>query len=234
MNAESTAMDLSARAKRPLLRSIHRQFMLLRRKTWRIDLHRPRLHDLHGTPLLVLPNVFDGVLTRTGVFLVETLNDLDLRDARVLDLGCGSGIGAVFAAQRGAHVIASDLNPDATRNAQLNAMLSRLENRIDARAGDLFETVRGERFDLVLFNPPYYLGAPRNAPDAAWRSRDVFRRFLEQLPNYLTPRGRARIVLSSDGDIEPSLAGTRFKINVVRRHDFGNEILAVHDLFLPT
>lgn len=213
-----------------MLRLLHRRFLMVRRKLWRIDLNRPRLHDVHGTPLLVLPNVFDGVLTRTGVFLVETLIDLDLQNARVLDLGCGSGIGAVFAAQRGALVIASDLNPDATRNAGLNAMLSRLENRIETRSGDLFETVQAEHFDLILFNPPYYHGTPRNLPDAAWRSRDAFARFLQQAPNHLTPNGRARIVLSSDGDIEPILATTLLKTNIVRRRDFGNEILTVYDV----
>ncbi|MBI4670125.1 MAG: methyltransferase [Chloroflexi bacterium] len=216
-----------------LLRSLHRKFLMLQRQWWRVDLKRARLHHVHGTPLIILPDVFDGVLTRTGVFLVETLHDLDLHNARVLDLGCGSGIGAVFAAQRGARVMAVDVNPDATRNAQLNALLSHLENQIDTRTGDLFETVRDERFDLILFNPPYYHGAPRDAADAAWRSRDTFERFLDQFPKQLAPHGRARIVLSSDGDIEASLAAAaaHLKTNLVRRHDFHNEILTVYDLY---
>jgi release factor glutamine methyltransferase len=214
-----------------LIRSLSRRVLVLQRKFSRVDLSRPRLHDVHGTPLLVLPHVFDGVLIRTGVVLVETLKDLDLQNARVLDLGCGSGIGAVFAAQRGAYVIASDLNPEAARNTKLNALLSRHEQRIETRGGDLFETVRGERFDLILFNPPYYHGAPRDGYDAAWRSRDSFERFLEQFPNYLTPNGRARIVLSTDGEIEPVLSrATHLKTEIVRRRDLWNEILTVYDL----
>jgi len=213
-------------------RALHRRFLLLRRKLGRVDLQRPRLHDVHGTPLVVLPNVLDGVLTRTGVFLVETLRDLDLQNARVLDLGCGSGIGAVFAAQRGARVIASDVNPDAARNTQINALLSHQEARIETRSGDLFETVRGERFDLILFNPPYYRSAPRNAADAAWRSPDAFERFLRELPAQLAPRGRARIVLSTDGDVENTLTqASHLNQVIVRQRDFKNEILTVYDLF---
>lgn len=213
-------------------RSIHRRFMALRRKFWRVDMARPRLHDVQGTPLLVLPNVFDGVLTRTGVFLVETLKDFDLQNARVLDLGCGSGIGAVFCAQRGARVVATDVNPAAARNTQINALLARHESHIETRSGDLFETVRGEWFDLILFNPPYYRGAPRHAADAAWRSPDAFERFLRELPAQLAPRGRARIVLSTDGDAETTLTqASHLNRVIVRQRDFKNEILTVYDLF---
>jgi methylase of polypeptide subunit release factors len=184
-----------------------------------------------GTPLLVLPGVFDGVLTRTGVFMAETLAELSLEHARVLDLGCGSGIGAVFAARGGAQVIAADLNPEAVRNTQLNALLLKLEAQIETRTGDLFETVRGERFDLILFNPPYYHGTPRDAADAAWRSPDAFERFLREAPDYLTAEGRIRLVLSSDGDIAPVLAATpQFTTRVVRQNDFGNEVLTVYEL----
>jgi release factor glutamine methyltransferase len=215
-----------------LSRALWRGMLQTSQKLARVDLARPRLHDVHGTPLLVLPNVFDGVLMRTGVFLVETLKDLDWQNARVLDLGCGSGIGAVFAAQRGARVIASDLNPDAARNAALNALLARREQCIETRVGDLFESVRGERFDWILFNPPYYYGAPRDLYDAAWRSPDTFERFLRELSEHLTPHGRARIVLSTDGELAAALSNADgLNIETVRRRDLWNEILTVYDLY---
>lgn len=213
-------------------RALHRRRLELQRKLARVDLTRPRLHDVHGIPLLVLPNVFDGVLTRTGIFLVETLESMNLQNARVLDLGCGSGIGAVSCARRGARVIASDVNPDAVRNTVLNALLTRSESLIETRTGDLFGPVRGERFDVILFNPPYYRGAPRDSYDAAWRSPDAFERFLRELPPHLTAGGRARIVLSTDGDAEGELARAgHLRCVVARRHDFKNEILTVYDLF---
>lgn len=213
-------------------RALHRRRLELQRKLARVDLTQPRLHDIHGTPLLVLPGVFDGVLTRTGVFLVETLDNLVLQNAHVLDLGCGSGIGAVFCALRGARVIASDLNPEAARNTKLNALLTRTESSIETRTGDLFETVQGERFELILFNPPYYRGTPRDTYDTAWRSRDAFGRFLHELPLYLAGGGRARIVLSTDGDVQGELThAEHLRYAVVRRHDFKNEILTVYDLF---
>ena len=41
-------------------------------------------------------------------------------------------------------------------------ILHRLEDRIEAREGDLFAPVAGETFDLILFNPPFFRGEPRS------------------------------------------------------------------------
>src|SRR5258708_40043817 len=80
--------------------------------------------------------------------------------ARALDMGTGSGVGAVFAARRGFQVVGVDLNPDAVRCARANVLLNGLEERIEIRHGAPFEPVSGERFDLVLWNPPFFRGKP--------------------------------------------------------------------------
>ena len=46
-------------------------------------------------------------------------------------------------------------------------------SQIDVRQGDLFDPVAGERFDVMLFNPPYYRGVPRDELDHAWRCADI-------------------------------------------------------------
>jgi SAM-dependent methyltransferase len=172
---------------------------------WRFRLfqrHRHRhltLEYVDGVPILVLPDVFNPKLFRTGEALVSFLETEPLQpDMAVLDLGTGSGIGAVFAARRGARVVATDLIAEAVRCARINALLNGVEAWIDARQGDLFEPVSGERFDLVLFNPPYYRGRPRETWEYAWRSDDVLERFAAGLPGVLHPDGRALLILSTD------------------------------------
>lgn len=212
-------------------RELNRRLWQVRFKISRWDQPRLRRHKVDGIMLVVLPGVFDGVLTRTGVFLARSLADLRLDSCRVLDLGCGAGLGALFAARRGAQVVATDLNPDAVRNTLLNARAAQLTDRIDVRQGDLFEPVYGERFDLILFNPPFYRAAPRSVADAAWRGQNVFERFLAELAKYLTERGAARIVLSTDGDLLPILLEARhIQVRLISRRDFWNEVLSVYEL----
>jgi release factor glutamine methyltransferase len=70
---------------------------------------------------------------------------------RVLEIGSGLGLAAVLAAHAGAHVVATDILPAAVEAIRVNALLNGLT--VDARLGDGYGPVAGERFDLVCSNP---------------------------------------------------------------------------------
>jgi ribosomal protein L3 glutamine methyltransferase len=76
---------------------------------------------------------------------------------RVLDLCTGSGCLAVLACMRfpNARVDAVDISADALAVAARNVANHGLEDRIVLRHGDLFAPLDGERYDLILTNPPY-------------------------------------------------------------------------------
>ena len=193
------------------------------------------VEEIDGVPLIVLPQVFNPVLLRTGAFMARALAHLPLgragADLSVLDMGTGSGIGAIFAARRGARVVAVDINPEAVRCARMNVLLNRLEDRVEVRQGDLFAPVAGQLFDLVLFNPPFHLGAPHHNLDYAWRGVDVFERFASGLAGALELGGRALVVLSSDGDCRKLLIELRaagFAVEAVAQKDLINELLTVY------
>ena len=71
---------------------------------------------------------------------------------RVLEIGAGLGLVAVLAARAGAHVVATDVVPAAVDAVRVNATLNGVS--VDARLGDCYAPVRGERFDLICSNPP--------------------------------------------------------------------------------
>jgi release factor glutamine methyltransferase len=217
---------------RHVLRSMYRAALEIRLKIWLRTHSGTQIERFDGLTFIILPGVFNGVACRTGAFLASSLARLDIYPGdRVLDLGTGSGIIGLSAARRGAFVIATDINPEAVRCARVNALIGHLEGGIETRVGDLFEPVSGEKFDLVLFNPPYYRGAPRNLADAAWRSADVFDRFLRDLPSHLTDGGRALVVLSTDSDIHDEHWSARgLTVRVTREQDLINETLTVYEI----
>ena len=196
-----------------------------------------RLERVQGTSLLVMPSVFNPKGTRAGAFLAAQLDSRLVRaDAEVLDMGTGSGVCAVFAARHARRVVAVDINPEAARCAGINAGLNHLEHRIEVRHGDLFAAVAGERFDLILFNPPFLRGAPRDDCDRAWRSTDVPERFAAGLSSHLKPGGIALVVLSTFGNPEVFLDQLRYRgivISVLAQRRFINERLAVFRLEPP-
>ena len=213
-------------------RALWRWVWRLRRPLMLREMGRLRVATVSGTRIIFLPGVFDGVRLRTGAFFAQTLTrDTCPPGARVLDVGTGSGLLAIFAARYAEQVIATDINPEAVRCAQVNVLAHHLEQKIETRVGDLFEPVRGERFEVILFNPPYFRGRPRDLADAAWRSPDVFDRFLRELPAHLTPNGRALICLSTDGDIATALWSTHhLSVQAIRERDLINERLSVYEI----
>jgi methylase of polypeptide subunit release factors len=215
-----------------LVRGLYRRAMQVRVAWFLRSPARLRVERVHGTEIVVLPGVFDGVLLRTGAFLAESLDAATVpAGGSVLDLGTGSGIGALFAARWARRVLATDLNPEAVRCAQINALVHHLEDKIETRVGDLFEPAGAERFDLILFNPPFYHGRPHDLAAAAWTSPDAFERFLQQLPLHLTETGRALVVLSTDGEISGALAAAEhLSVRPVHARDLTNEILTVYEI----
>ncbi len=73
--------------------------------------------------------------------------------ARVLDIGCGSAILALRAAQLGyASIVACEIDPCAARTAAENIALNRLQARVHLFAGTVAALRPGARFALVLAN----------------------------------------------------------------------------------
>jgi methylase of polypeptide subunit release factors len=88
------------------------------------------------------------------------------RVRRALDVGTGSGVHALLAAQHAQHVTATDVNPRALAYTELNAGLNGLTN-IECRQGSLLDPVDGETFDLITCNAPYVV-----SPERRWAYRD--------------------------------------------------------------
>ncbi len=81
--------------------------------------------------------------------LVALFDRPDLRPKRVLELGCGDGVNAVFMASRGSEVTAVDVSPTALRMAHDKARLAGVA--LELIEGDIFELDPiWERFDFVF------------------------------------------------------------------------------------
>lgn len=129
--------------------------------------------------------VFEGVVTPT-VHSMILLEHTKINPGEVvLDIGTGSGIQAIFAADKAKKVVATDIDPKAVENARLNVQRYEKEKVIDVREGDLFAPIKSdEKFDVIIFNLVYPFS---KATDHLW---EVHRRFFKEVNNYLKPQGR--------------------------------------------
>ncbi|MEP6695116.1 MAG: methyltransferase [Chloroflexota bacterium] len=117
--------------------------------------------------------------------------------ARALDVGSGGGIQSILAARHAERVIACDINPRALNFTAFNALLNGLDN-VECRAGSFFEPVAGERFELIVSNPPFVI-SPESAMifrDSGMRGDDVSRMVVREAAEHLTEGGLAFILVS--------------------------------------
>jgi ribosomal protein L3 glutamine methyltransferase len=153
----------------------------------------------HADKRALIPRSFIGDMLADGVLPIADPRKV----RRVLDLCTGSGCLAVLAAFAFPHALidATDLSADALALARRNVRSHRLEDRIVLHRGDLFAPVKGERYDLILSNPPYvdaramarlppeYRHEPRLALAAGKDGLDLVRRILAEAPRHLARGG---------------------------------------------
>lgn len=124
---------------------------------------------------------------------------------RILDVGTGTGLIALMAAQRsGAFIDAIDLDADACRQADENVQASPFTGRIRVHHASFasFCASTEERYDCILSNPPYFHASLKGPDDQRNTARHTDTLPLEELigesRHLLTPNGRIALILPAD------------------------------------
>jgi release factor glutamine methyltransferase len=169
---------------------------------------------------IVLPGVFRP---RSDTWMLAEAGRSQTTGGRVLELCAGpafAGIATVLGA--GGSLTTVDLSRRAVLNARLNGRLNGIS--VDARRGDLLDAVRGERFDVILANPPYVPGpppptrGPDRATDAGAYGRAVLDRICERVAEHLNPGGSVLLVHSEVSGLDQTtvaLEGAGLETDVV-------------------
>jgi len=121
----------------------------------------------------------------------------------VLDIGTGTGLVALMAAQRGAvSVTAVDIDADAVLQARQNAAASAWANKVEVICQDIATFNTDIRFDRIVCNPPFFRDSLRS-PDAGRntaRHNDSlsFETLAQRAASLLAPGGLFCLVLPYD------------------------------------
>ncbi|MFY0409559.1 DUF7059 domain-containing protein [Solicola sp. PLA-1-18] len=128
----------------------------------------------------------------------SSLAQLTVREpvASALDLGTGCGVQSLHLSSHVDRVVGTDLNPRAVTMARLTAELNGLAH--DVREGDLLAPVAGERFDLLVTNPPFVISPATDQKlvyrDSGLPGDEVVRRIVTGAPEHLNPGGWCQVL----------------------------------------
>ena len=154
------------------------------------------------SPAVMVPAPETEVLCETAIGFVR---EKKVAKPRILDLGVGSGVIAVTLAMEldDCSIVAVDISREVIQVARRNADELGTADKIVFRQSDFFSSIsEGEKFDLILSNPPYVsekeyqalppevLADPKSALLAGEDGLDAIRIILREAPNHLAKGGR--------------------------------------------
>jgi len=155
--------------------------------------------EIRCTPQALIPRPETELVVQRVIQLLANKSP-----AAILDVGTGSGAIALAVARASPSVamVASDLSEDTLALARANAEKNGLQNRVEFRPGNLFEMIApGEKFDLIVSNPPYIPSGemaalqpevrhdPPLSLDGGADGLDIIRKLIMQSANFLKEEG---------------------------------------------
>lgn len=169
--------------------------------------------EFNVSPDVLIPRPETEQLVLEGIeFLRARQKSGQTAPPRIVDLGTGSGAIAVALAKNlpTAQVTAVDISPKALAAAEKNAEKQGVADRITFIESDLFAKIpAGEKFDLLVSNPPYVSRAeydalapmvrnyePKTALLAGEIGTEIIERILALAPNFAVPGAKLLVELS--------------------------------------
>ena len=134
-------------------------------------------------------------------------------------------------------MVALDINPKAVNAATDNARANGLGDRVTAVRSDLMSALApGFLFDVIISNPPFFSGEPRDIADRAWVAgpgyRDIMSLF-DQARQRLKPSGTMYVLLSSDSDLHflgQLIAKAGFRARIATAFSIMIESMIIYEL----
>ncbi|MFK8041737.1 50S ribosomal protein L3 N(5)-glutamine methyltransferase [Congregibacter sp.] len=164
----------------------------------------------------------------------------------LLDLCCGGGcIGIAAAAyQEDLQVVIADIDTDALSLARENIGIHELTGRVTAVQSDLMDELAGQRFDIILTNPPYVDAADLASMPAEFQAEppqglgsgedglDMARRILREAGEHLTKRGLLFLEVGNSWEaLDAELSG--LSLTWIEFSEGGHGVLLVRAEELP-
>ena len=156
------------------------------------DVSRPGTFELFGLRVRAPAGVYSPHETSSTRFFMSHFRSLglDKPPGNLLEIGCGAGAISLMAARLGWDVLATDIDPLAVATTRENALFNAIT--LDACKSDLFSSLEGQTFDVILFNlPPYHVERPIELNERSLTDSDglLYVRFMREAKRFLKPGG---------------------------------------------
>jgi len=174
----------------------------------------------------------------------QLLESIDFKKGdNIFEIGTGTGIISLYLCMNNANIICSDINPYAIKNTKENFKINRekMKGNYEVRFGDMFNVLKkDEKFDLIIFNPPYLPKLINSKIKDKWFNIAVeggitglkfTKKFILEISKYLKENGSAYFVYSSESDenkLKEVLLDTKLNYSIINSINYNSEELRIY------
>lgn len=199
--------------------------------------------EFEVTPGVLIPRPETEIIVEKATEIIKN-NYSETDEIKILDLCCGSGVIGLSLAMKIKNLVSkstfhlSDISEDAIRISEVNRNIHNLKN-VKIFQGDLLNAVEGNRYDMIISNPPYIPSdfidtlqvevkdhEPKLALDGGVDGLEPYRNIIPNLNNYLMPEG---IVMFEIGHDQKNAVLNMLKETGIYRETHGITDLAGND-----
>ena len=142
---------------------------------------------------------------------------------RILDIGTGTGLLALIAAQRNSRAIidAIEIDDASAQQAKENVEASPWGDRVRVHRMDVRRMNASERYDLIICNPPFYAGE-MDSPDerkglAKHGGELIFAELIAAVDRLLAEEGRFAVIVPLNRESEFTSEASRIGLHLSKR-----------------
>lgn len=170
------------------------------------SLEKEARYNIFGHEFSVLPGMYHPHPWSSSVFMIRHLLRENRPLGKLLEVGCGSGVIAQTLVMRclADHATLTDIDADSVLASGQNSMNLGIADRVAIHRGHLFDAVKGQCFDSVLFNLPLM---HKNYTTQKHLSLDdpdgkLASEFFQKAPEFVKPGGSVYVTFSNLSDPE--------------------------------
>jgi release factor glutamine methyltransferase len=153
--------------------------------------------------LLEIPKNIYPPMEDTFLMMDSLKEEFVKNNKSFLEIGAGSGIISLTAHPFFRKVMSVDIDENVIDHLEIIKKKYSLENQTIVQS-DLFSNVLDEKFDVIVFNPPYVPSEEVEvlSTDGGEDGSEIILRFIPQLPNFLKEDGVCYLLVSSHNNLD--------------------------------
>jgi release factor glutamine methyltransferase len=171
-------------------------------------LKKSRVYNFKPFSLIILPGVFHPGLFFSSKYLLNYLQQLNLTNKKVVEVGAGSGLISFSLALKVKEIVAIEKSNVAIKGLHINFQNNKQfipDNTLKIVQSNLFEAIEPCVFDTIVVNPPYFPKTVKNDVELAWNcgeNFEYFQDFFHQASCFMSTHSIIIMVLSNQCDVE--------------------------------